>query len=64
MAQHGLGEAQAEVKRGVQALVRTPHEMLGDGLVGAYLHGSLAFGCFNPSNGPAGGPMSVRKIAS
>jgi hypothetical protein len=33
----------------VEALARDLQEVVGDDLVGVYLHGSLALGCFNPA---------------
>ncbi len=33
----------------LDAIQKTHVEILGDNLVGLYLHGSIAFGCFNPS---------------
>jgi streptomycin 3"-adenylyltransferase len=38
-----------EAQSQLDDLVRGLREVLGDGLVGVYLHGSLTLGCFNPA---------------
>ena len=38
-----------EARSRLDDLVRDLQRILGDGLVGVYLHGSLALGCFNPA---------------
>jgi hypothetical protein len=38
-----------DARRQLDALVQGLGELLGDELVGVYLHGSLALGCFNPA---------------
>ena len=38
-----------EARGHLDDLVRGVRDVLGDGLVGVYLHGSLALGCFNPA---------------
>jgi streptomycin 3"-adenylyltransferase len=38
----------ADVRRQVTRLIDAFHVTLGDNLIGVYLHGSLAMGCFNP----------------
>ena len=38
-----------EVRGHLDDLVRGLRDVLGEGLVGVYLHGSLALGCFNPA---------------
>ena len=38
-----------EAPRDLDELVRGLGELLGDALIGIYLHGSLALGCFNPA---------------
>jgi predicted nucleotidyltransferase len=48
MPQYGWDNAPQRVRRQVLALVTGLQEALGDELVGVYLHGSLAMGCFNP----------------
>lgn len=48
MTQYGWSNAPGEVRGQVEALVTACREHLGEALVGVYLHGSLALGCFNP----------------
>jgi predicted nucleotidyltransferase len=42
-------DAPPSVHRQLEAVVAAAREVLGDGLIGVYLHGSLAMGGFNPS---------------
>ena len=48
MPQYGWDSAPQAVRRQVLALESGLCEALGDELLGVYLHGSLAMGCFNP----------------
>lgn len=48
MAQFGWYDCPAEVRAQLDALVHGLTACLGENLVGVYLHGSLALGCFNP----------------
>ena len=49
MTQFGWGDdCPLEVRHQVNSLVEGVHATLGESLVGVYLHGSLAMGCFNP----------------
>jgi streptomycin 3"-adenylyltransferase len=48
MAQHGWSDAPPDVRAQVERLVVLLRAHVGDDLVGIYLHGSLAMGCFNP----------------
>jgi predicted nucleotidyltransferase len=49
MTQFGWNDAcPLEVRHQVNSLVEGVHAILGESLVGVYLHGSLAMGCFNP----------------
>lgn len=47
MAQYGWPDCPTAVRGQVEEFVRAVGEILGEELVGAYLHGSLAMGCFN-----------------
>lgn len=49
MRQFGWDTCPAAVRAQVGSVVSAMQTILGDTLVGIYLHGSLAFGCFNPS---------------
>ena len=48
MPQFGWTHCPTSVRRQTLALVDGLHQALGDDLLGVYLHGSLAMGCFNP----------------
>lgn len=48
MAQYALGDCPLAVKMQVQGFVEDLLGLLGNRLIGVYLHGSLAMGCFNP----------------
>lgn len=48
MAQYGWPDCPQAVREQVEQFVRGVREVLADELEGAYLHGSLAMGCFNP----------------
>jgi predicted nucleotidyltransferase len=48
MAQYRWDNCPQVVREQVNALLESFREFLGEGLVGLYLHGSLAMGCFNP----------------
>ncbi len=48
MAQFGWNNAPAAVRRQATNLVKGLRATLGENLLGVYLHGSLAMGCFNP----------------
>lgn len=49
MAQYSWDTAPAEIRRQVGRLSDGIAERAGSNLVGVYLHGSLAMGCFNPA---------------
>lgn len=49
----GWEDAPGELREQVQALRAGFADILGDALVGVYLHGSLALGCFNPARSDA-----------
>lgn len=49
MAQHGWVDAPADVRAQVERVVVLLRAHVGDDLVGIYLQGSLAMGCFNPA---------------
>jgi streptomycin 3"-adenylyltransferase len=49
MAQYGWTNSPADVREQVERFCRDAHEILIGNLVGIYLHGSLAMGCFNPA---------------
>src|SRR3712207_6291017 len=48
MGRYGLESCPPECRAQVDGLVEDIRAALGDNLVGVYLHGSLAMGCFNP----------------
>jgi streptomycin 3"-adenylyltransferase len=48
MAQYGWENCPEPIKHQVNEFVGTVSRCSGDNLIGAYLHGSLAMGCFNP----------------
>jgi predicted nucleotidyltransferase len=48
MAQYDWASCPAAVRTQIQTLCGQTHAILDDELVGIYLHGSLAMGCFNP----------------
>lgn len=48
MAQYGWSDCPEAIRAQVEGLVRAVREILAQNLVGIYLHGSLAMGCFNP----------------
>jgi predicted nucleotidyltransferase len=48
MTQFRWPDVPADVRAQVDALVERITELVGDELVGVYLHGSLVLGCFNP----------------
>jgi predicted nucleotidyltransferase len=45
----GWADCPEPVRARIEGLVEILGDLLGTNLVGAYLHGSLAFGCFNPA---------------
>jgi streptomycin 3"-adenylyltransferase len=49
MTRFGWQDAPRDVRDQVQRLVDALRAIVGDPLVGIYLHGSLAMGCFNPA---------------
>lgn len=51
MPQHGWIDAPLDVRAQVERLVVLLRAHVGDDLLGIYLHGSLAMGCFNPARG-------------
>jgi streptomycin 3"-adenylyltransferase len=48
MTQHGWSDCPADLRRQVGRLLAGFQAVLGENLLGVYLHGSLAMGCFNP----------------
>jgi predicted nucleotidyltransferase len=48
MAQYGWSDCPEAIRVQVEGFVRAVREILAQNLVGIYLHGSLAMGCFNP----------------
>ncbi len=48
MGQYGWANVPQAIKDQVGSFVRALREELGENLIGVYLHGSLAMGCFNP----------------
>jgi streptomycin 3"-adenylyltransferase len=48
MAQYGWTDCLESVRSQVEGLLDKLGEILEDNLIGVYLHGSLALGCFNP----------------
>jgi streptomycin 3"-adenylyltransferase len=49
MSQYGWDNCPAVVKTPVQRFTRDVAHLLSDNIIGIYLHGSLALGCFNPA---------------
>jgi streptomycin 3"-adenylyltransferase len=49
MSQYGWADCPAPVRAQVEGLVAGLRTALGKNLIGVYLHGSLAMGCFNPT---------------
>jgi predicted nucleotidyltransferase len=50
MAQYGWATCPSEVRAQIDLLQERLQALLGANLVGLYLHGSLALGCFNPQS--------------
>jgi streptomycin 3"-adenylyltransferase len=48
MPQYGWADAPADVRAQMEMFCRAVREALAGNVVGVYLHGSLAMGCFNP----------------
>lgn len=48
MAQYGWENCPEPIKHQINDFVDAISQISGDNLIGAYLHGSLAMGCFNP----------------
>src|SRR5688572_5990952 len=48
MSQFGWHNCPADVKAQIEYLIGSFRRELDDNLIGVYLHGSLATGCFNP----------------
>ncbi len=48
MSQHGWSDCPADVQVQIECLTETFKIQIAENLIGIYLHGSLAFGCFNP----------------
>jgi streptomycin 3"-adenylyltransferase len=48
MAQYGWTDCPESIRSQVEGFLDSLHDILDDSLVGVYLHGSLALGCFNP----------------
>jgi hypothetical protein len=48
MPQHSWSDCPEPVRDEVLSLTAEFQRILSDGLIGIYLHGSLALGCFNP----------------
>jgi len=48
MTQHGWADCPEPIRQQVNNLLQGFQQLLGDNLVGVYLHGSLATGCHNP----------------
>ncbi|MDW8213433.1 MAG: DUF4111 domain-containing protein [Roseiflexaceae bacterium] len=49
MSQFGWNTSPPAIRAQVERYVAEVHAILGDELIGVYLHGSLAMGCFNPA---------------
>lgn len=49
MAQYSWQTCQDDVRQQIMKYGQSLQQLLGDELVGVYLHGSLAMGCFNPT---------------
>ena len=50
-----------QIARLLHEIRRTHTEILGENLVGLYLHGSIAFGCFNPQKSDVDYIAAVRE---
>jgi predicted nucleotidyltransferase len=50
MSQYGWNNSPPGAKTQTQQFTRTVAQLLADNIVGIYLHGSLAMGCFNPEH--------------
>jgi predicted nucleotidyltransferase len=50
MTQHGWHDCPTPIRAQVLGLVDAFRALLGEALIGVYLHGSLAMGCFNPDH--------------
>lgn len=50
MAQYGWADCPYSVKHQINQFVHAVGRVLGENLIGVYLHGSLAMGCFNPAS--------------
>ena len=50
-----------QIARLLHEIRRTHMEILGENLVGLYLHGSIAFGCFNPQKSDVDYITAVRE---
>lgn len=48
MSQYGWSDCPPEVRTQIERLTETFKTQIAENLIGIYLHGSLAFGCFNP----------------
>lgn len=48
MSNYGWADAPASIRGQIEGLASGLADIAGDALVGVYLHGSLALGCFNP----------------
>ena len=48
MSNYGWADAPASIRGQIEGLASGLVDIAGDALVGVYLHGSLALGCFNP----------------
>ncbi|WP_052343913.1 hypothetical protein [Kallotenue papyrolyticum] len=48
MPHYGWNDCPLAIKRQVQALADELVDLLASNLIGVYVHGSLAMGCFNP----------------
>jgi predicted nucleotidyltransferase len=49
MSQYGWPECPSAVRAQIERLLTACHARLAGNLIGVYLHGSLAMGCFNPA---------------
>src|SRR3954465_1000804 len=49
MPQYAWADAPPDVRDQAERFSRDVQEILAENLVGVYLHGSLAMGCFNPT---------------
>lgn len=50
MPTHAWETAPSPVREEVDEFIKGVHKILGERLIGIYLHGSLAMGCFNPAS--------------